>query len=131
MYVGFDTEYSFGSVRRINNRAEPDVTTARPVCACLAFADGREMRFAGDWHRLGAVLADGRYTFVAHGGHAERFFCRLAGIDFPARHVDTLLGGVLLAHASTFEPVGGAYKQAGLAALATHFAIPFIGADDK
>src|SRR5262245_55048892 len=131
MLVGFDTEYSFGSVRTIGGRAEPDVTTAQPVCACLAFADGREMRFTGDWRRLGEVVNDPRHTIVVHGAHAERFFCGLAGVPFPARHVDTLLGGVVLAHASTFEPLGGAYKQAGLAAATTRFGMPFLGSDEK
>ena len=66
MLVGFDTEYSFGSVRRIDSRWVPDVTTARPVCACLAFEDGREERLAGDWDRLRATLGDDRYTVVTH-----------------------------------------------------------------
>lgn len=131
MRVGFDTEYGFRSVRRIGGRPEPDVTTAVPVCAALAFEDGREMVFAHDYRGLAEILADPRYTFVVHGAHAEMFFCKIARIPFPARYIDTLLRGVLLAHASTFHPIRGAYTQAGLTALATKFGIPFLGTDDK
>ncbi|MDB5306433.1 MAG: hypothetical protein JWO38_635 [Gemmataceae bacterium] len=131
MLVGFDTEYGFRSVRTINGRPEADITTGVPVCAALVFEDGRELQFIDEYSLLGEVLSDPRYTFVVHGAHAELLFCRLAGIRFPDRHVDTLTRGVLLTHASTFEPVGGAYAQAGLAALTTKFGIPFVGADDK
>lgn len=131
MLIGFDTEFGFRTVRRVGGRLEPDVTTAVPVCAALAFEDGRTEVFAGDYGRLAIVLANPRYTFAVHGAHAEMQFCRAAGIPFPARCLDTLVRGVLLAHATTFDPVGGAYRQAGLATLAPKFDIPFVGTDDK
>jgi DNA polymerase I-like protein with 3'-5' exonuclease and polymerase domains len=131
MLVGFDTEYSFGTVRWIGGRPEPDVTTGRPVCACLAYEDGRELRFGGDWGPLGEIVNDPANTIVVHGAHSERYFCELVGIPFPDRHVDTLLLGVLLAHATTFEPTGRAYGQAGLAALAGRFGVVSTAPADK
>ena len=131
MLVGFDTEYGFRSIRSLNDRFEPDITTGVPVCACLAFADGRAAVFTDDYAPLAEILSDPRYEFVVHGAHAEMLFCRLVGSPFPRRYIDTLLRGVMIAHATTFEPVRGAYAQAGLAALTSRFGIPFIGADEK
>lgn len=131
MKVGFDTEYAFRTVRTIGRQMAPDVTTAYPVCACLAFEDGRELTFTEGWDRLGDILNDDGCEVVVHGAHAEQFFCSLVGIRFPERYTDTLLAGVMLSHATTFEPPGGAYRQAGLATIAPRFGIPFLGADDK
>jgi len=125
MLVGFDTEFSFRSVARIRGRLEPDVTTAVPVCACLSFEDGQEMRFSGEWPKLAAILHDPVNTIVVHGAPAELAFCRSVGIEFPEAYIDTLLFGVLLAHATAFEPIGGAYRHAALAEIAPRFQIAF------
>ncbi len=118
MLVGIDTEFSFTRLRSINGRTEPDVTTAWPVCACLSFADGREMRFTDAWEKLEVIVNDPMITIVVHGAHAELAFSRMVGIKFPHAYIDTLLLGVMLAHATAFEPIGGAYRQAALAEIA-------------
>jgi DNA polymerase I-like protein with 3'-5' exonuclease and polymerase domains len=132
MLVGFDTEFGYTVVRRIGGNLVPDVSSGgRPVCACLAFDDGRELSFTNDWGRLEQMINDPQHTVAVHGAHAERSFCGMVGIRFPEPHVDTLLRSVLLAHATTFEPVRGAYYQAGLGAVTARFGIPFIGAGEK
>src|SRR5579864_7191839 len=131
MLVGFDTEFSFESVRWFGSYPHGDVTTQRPVCACLYFEDGQDLRFVDQWEALQAYLDDPQYTFVVHGAHAEYGFCKLLGLRFPVGHYyDTLLMAVLLAHASSFIPHGKAYKQARLANLTARYGIPFL-ADDK
>src|SRR5437870_511756 len=113
MLLGLDTEFGYDAVRRIGRDLVPDVSsTGRPVCACLAFEDGRELSFTDNWAQLEDMINDPENTVAVHGAHAERAFCGMAGIRFPERHIDTQLRSVLLAHATTFEPVGRAYGQA-------------------
>lgn len=131
MLVGFDTEYSFSQVRDIKGRLHADITTMQPVCACLYFEDGRELRFTGEWDRLQDLFDDPRYTFVVHGCHAEAMFCEAVGVRFPGRFVDTLLMGALVLHASTFRFEGGVYSHVGLAKMTARYGINLLAADDK
>jgi DNA polymerase I-like protein with 3'-5' exonuclease and polymerase domains len=128
--AGFDTEYTFRRVSLLRGRWHGDVTTLEPVCACVYFEDGREVRLADRCEQLQAILEDANYQIVVHGAHAEYAFCRRVGIRFPTRFYDTLLMGVLTVHAQMFDPPGGAYKQAGLANITARYGIPFL-ADDK
>ena len=132
MLVGFDTEYGFGRVReRSGGRLHGDQSTMQPVAACLYFEDGREVRLTDHFDRLQNYFDDPDYTFVVHGAHADYGFCRRVGIRFPSKFFDTLLMGVVTLHASKFRLAGNVYKDAGLAALAPRYGIPFISAGDK
>src|SRR5215468_4549310 len=101
--AGFDTEYRFRRFWRIGDTFHGDVTTFEPVCACLVFEDGREIRITERWEELRSILEDHRYTFVVHGCHAESLFCERVRILFPTRCVDTLLMAVMLLHAKSHE----------------------------
>jgi len=130
--VGFDTEYGFSSCWRLpNGRLHGDLSTVQPVCACLYFEDGREVRIANRFEQLQPYFDDPRYTFLVHGAHAEFGFCRRVGVRFPIRFIDTLLMGLLVMHALEFSMPGGTYKNAALAELAPRYGIPFISAGDK
>lgn len=132
MLVGLDTEYGFRRCQRLpNGRLHVDASTMRPVCATLAFEDGREIRLADNFERLQEVFDDPRYTFVVHGAHAESGFCRRVGLRFPKKYRDTLLMAVLTSHASNFYLPGGAYKNAALSEVASRYHIPFLSAEGK
>jgi DNA polymerase-1 len=131
MLVGFDTEYTFGTVRDIHGRPHGDVTTMRPVCACLAFADGRVLRLTDRFERLQELFDDPRYTFVVHGSHAESLFCERAGLRFPQRFIDTQLMSVLVLHALAYRLGSRVYQQASLANMTTRYGIAFPWGDDK
>jgi hypothetical protein len=81
-----------------------------PVCACLVFEDGRELRLTEQYERLQSIFDDPNYKFVVHGAHAEYGFCKRVGLRFPTRFYDTFLMAVLTIHAQIFNPPGGAYK---------------------
>jgi DNA polymerase I-like protein with 3'-5' exonuclease and polymerase domains len=130
--VGFDSEYGFGRIQeRSGGRLHGDQSTMQPVAACLYFEDGRQVRLFEKFDQLQDLFDDPHYTFLVHGAHAEYGFCRRVGLRFPSRFVDTLLMGVMTLHASEFHLPGGVYKNAGLAALAPRYGIPFISAGDK
>jgi len=131
MLVGLDTEYSFERVTEIRGRLHADVTTIQPVCACLVFGDGRELRLIDQWERLQELFDDRSYTFVVHGCHAEALFCAHVGVRFPERFIDTHLMALLVLHAETFRLPGGAYKHARLRDLAARFGIPFPWGHEK
>jgi DNA polymerase I-like protein with 3'-5' exonuclease and polymerase domains len=130
--VGFDTEYGFHRHRRLpNGRLRGDESTLQPVCACLFFEDGREVRIADNFEQLQGYFDDPQYTFLVHGAHAEFGFCRRVGVHFPSQFRDTFLMGLLILHASEFCVPDGPYKNAALAELAPRYGIPFISAEDK
>src|SRR5215510_13675782 len=103
MLVGLDTEYRFRRFRRIGDTFHGDVTTFEPVCACLVFEDGREIRITERWEELRSILEDPRYTFVVHGCHAESLFCDGVGIPSPPRCVNTLLMAEVLLTAKSHK----------------------------
>lgn len=131
MLVGFDTEYSFGQIRQHSGRLHGDITTMQPVCACLWFEDGRELRLTDRWGQLQELFDDPCYVFVVHGCQAEALFCDRVGLRFPERFVDTQLMGLLVLHALTFQNHGGVYRAAKLANLTTRYGIPLLEADAK
>lgn len=131
MLVGFDTEFSFDIVREIRGRPHGDITTIRPVCACLVFQDGRELRLTDNWGQLQDLFDDPCYTFTVQGCHAEALFCSAVGVRFPSQFLDTLLMGVMLMHALTFHLDRGVYAHAGLGKLTARYGIPFLATDDK
>jgi hypothetical protein len=131
MLVGFDTEWSYGQGRTIGDAFHGDVTTFQPVCACLVFEDGREIRATDRWEELRPILEDPRYTFVVHGCHAEALFCERVGLPFPTRFVDTLLMAVVLLHAKSHDLGESAYYHASLGRMTARYGIPHPSADDK
>ncbi|GMV82499.1 MAG: hypothetical protein AMXMBFR7_36830 [Planctomycetota bacterium] len=132
MLVGFDTEYSFRRVVDLGGgRTHADVTTLQPVCACLVFDDGRELRLTEHYGQLQRVLDDPENVFIVHGAHAELGFCRAVGLRFPNRYFDTLTMLLMVLHASAFKLPGGFYRAASLGNLASRFHIPFIGEGEK
>ncbi len=132
MLVGFDTEFGFQRSRWLpNGRLHGDASTLQPVCACLYFEDGREVRIADRFDQLREYFNDSRYTFLVHGAHAEYGFCRRVGVRFPTRFRDSFLMGVMLLHALEFHLPGGPYKHAALAEFAVRYGIPFLSAEDK
>jgi hypothetical protein len=131
MLVGFDTEYGYRSWRRGGKGLHGDVTTFYPVCACLVFEDGTELRVFDRWDDLRAALEDPRHTFVVHGCHAESLFCKRVGIPFPTRFLDTLLMSVMLLHAMSHDHGDRVYSQAALARMTARYGIAHMSADDK
>ncbi len=132
MLVGFDTE--FNSERLVSVSADIkhlDASCLRPVCACLHFEDGRELRLAENFEQLQAFFDDPRYCFVVHNAQAEWKFCKAAGLRFPKRHFDTFLAAVMVLHASAFNLVGGVYKYASLANMMAKYHLPFIAGGEK
>ena len=68
MLVGFDTEYGFSNVnRQPNGKLHGDTSTMRPVCACLYFEDGRELKVADNFDQIEPYFSDHRYTVLVHG----------------------------------------------------------------
>jgi DNA polymerase I len=132
MLVGFDTEFGFRSYRRLpNGHLRGDISTMEPVCACVYFETGREIRLGGNFDQLQDLFDDPRYTFLIHGSHAEYSFCRRIGLRLPARFRDTLLMGVLVMHALKFSLPGGAYRSASLGELACRYGLPFVSSEQK
>lgn len=130
MLVGFDTEYSYGRVLQFN-KPHGDISTMRPVCACLYFESGEEYRFTDRWERLQGFFENPEYTFVVHGCHAEAQFCECVGLRFPQNFIDTLLMSVMVLHAKIFHLAGGVYKNASLAKISTRYGIPLFWEKDK
>ena len=129
---GFDTEWGYERLHNLaNGRLHGDMSTMRPVCACLSFEDGREVRLSDNYDQLQDFFSDPAYTFVVHGAHAEYGFCRQVGIRFPANFRDTLMMGLLMLHASEFHLPGGAYRNVALTELMSRYHIPFLSAGDK
>ena len=131
MLVGFDTEYTFRRVQEMGRRLHGDIATMQPVCACLYFESGTEVRFCDRWERLQDFFADPQFTFVVHGCHAEALFCEQVGVRFPEKFIDTLLMSVMVLHAKGFRLPGGVYKQAALANIATRYGIPLLWENEK
>src|SRR5262249_45827588 len=108
-----------------------DVTTWYPICACLVFEDGRELRITDRWAELRPVLEDPRYTFVVHGCAAESLFCRRVGLPFPTRFLDTHLMSVMLLHAKSHDHADRVYGPSGLARMTSRYGLTHLSADDK
>jgi DNA polymerase-1 len=131
MLVGLDTEYTFGSVTNRKGRLHGDITTMQPVCACLYFEDGRDIRITDNWASLQEVFDDSKYTFIVHGVHAESLFCDRVGLRFPKHFRDTQLIGLLILHMLAFHLPGGAYTYASLANLTSRLGIGYIWNAEK
>lgn len=131
MFVGFDTEYSFRRGFWTGRNYHGDVSTFYPVCACLVFQDGREIRVTERWDDLRPVFEDPKYSIVVHGCHAEALFCRRVGIPFPARLLDTHLMSVMLLQAKSHDHDGSVYANSALARMAARYGISHPSADDK
>jgi DNA polymerase I-like protein with 3'-5' exonuclease and polymerase domains len=131
MLVGFDTEFRFRRRCRIGNAFHGDVTTLQPVCACLAFEDGRKIYATDRWENLRPILEDPGYTLVVHGCHAERLFCEQVGLPCSTNFMDTMLMAVMLLHAKSHEQGDSVYYHASLARMAARYGILHPSADDK
>jgi DNA polymerase I-like protein with 3'-5' exonuclease and polymerase domains len=131
MLVGFDTEFTYRTGRWLGGAYHGDVTTFDPVCACLVFEDGREVRVMGGWAELRPVLEGHDYTFVVHGCHAESLFCERVRLPFPTSFLDTQLMSVMLLHAQSHDHGASVYYHAALARMAARYGVPHPSADDK